>query len=247
MRIHLLVITLVISNICLAQENVLKELSNTVESSWIKTSPQLKQTKSSFFTRENSKTTFVVPVKISGLGVPFTWDCDLSILNFLLNKDESITIKKGIEADPNYKGVRINWTKKQNSLLWIDGELYESTIDNWYLFGLNDCPGTYTFPVLNFTKQYDVPNARTNSQSGIAIFPARPYITDIERIETKLITEGQEKVNGTGFDLNNDQIIDVFIFMEWLDEEQMTGYKRLYMNVDGNWVFKWSELYEECI
>ena len=199
----------------------------------------------SYFNELNSESTFVVPVKISGLSVPFTWDCDLLILKFLTVKDTNISIKKGNEADSNFLGTKITWTQKKSSLIWLNNKIYNAAINNWYLFGQTDCPETHLFPVLNFEKLFDLPNARTNNLTGIAIFPFDPNINEVHESKVKLLTTDNIELSGTALDLNSDNIQDVFIYYETLDEEGMTGYKRLYLNVNGKWIYKWSEYYEE--
>ncbi|GAB1308609.1 hypothetical protein KH5_12920 [Urechidicola sp. KH5] len=247
MKAHLIILSLLISGACFGQQNVYEEISKTVNSDWISTNPDLENTDSSFFNNLSSETSFVVPIKISGLSIPFSWDCDLSILKFLLSQDSNISIKKGKDADSNYLGIKIDWTEKKSSLIYLNNKFYNASIDNWYLFGQTDCPGTILFPVLNFDKLFDVQDARTNNLNGIAIIPYNSNISQIIETETQLLTTDKKEISGTGYDLNSDDILDVFIYYETLDDEGMTGYKRMYLNVDGRWICKWSEYYEECM
>lgn len=247
MRVGISILLSFIVSFCFGQHNVLDELNRTVNSTWITDNPELERTEASFFDEDNSKTSFVVPIKISGLSIPFTWDCDLSILDFLVSQDTEISIKKGKEADPNFLGTKIKWSNKKSALIWIDQKFYHAQIDNWYLFGQTECPGTNLFPALSFDKLFDLKDAVTNNLNGIAIIPYNPDIDHITRSNVQLLTTNKRELNGTGYDLNSDNILDVFIHYESLNEEGTRGYKRLYLNVEGSWNCKWSEYYEECI
>jgi hypothetical protein len=222
-------------------QDIINNLKKTVDQKWIRPNPKLKPTKLSFFNKENAQKYFVGLLQISGLGVPFTWDDDFTLISFLSSLNKNINLKKGTEADPNYKGTKITWGNNINGLVWFNDKTYKSTVDNWHLFGLNDCPGTIIFPNLSFKKVTEIPNAVTNSIQGLTIFPYNEKIK-IESQKTTMTTENREIVNGIGYDLNDDSIFDVFSY-----EEITTGYKRLYLNIDGQWKCKWIHLDEECI
>jgi len=243
MKEHLIILSILISSICYGQQNIYEEIKNSVDNEWISTNTNFKKTKSSYFNKENSEASFVFPIQISGLNVPFTWDCDLSILRFLLSQDKDFSVRRGKEADSNYLGTRINWIEKKSSLIWLNDKIYNASVDNWYLFGQTDCVGNLVFPVLNFAKLLDSPNANAN---GIAIIPYDPNISQIKETKAKLITTDEKEINGTAFDLNNDSILDVFIY-EMNDDKSWTSYKRMYVNISGSWICKWSEYDEECI
>lgn len=230
-----------------AQNNIYNELKKSVYSEWITANPKFNKTKPSYFNNVNSEKYFVAPLQISGLNVPFTWDSDLSILKFLTTKDTNFSVKKGVNADKIFQGTKIQWTKPESALIWIQENTYKSAIANWYLFGANDCPGTHLFPLINFEKIFELENARVNRLRGIVIIPFNEEIKKITSSKIELTTVDGSKLKGTGYDINNDNILDVFSYYESLGDEGMTGYRRLYLNINGIWTSKWSEYYEECI
>ncbi|OAQ42323.1 hypothetical protein A5893_04220 [Pedobacter psychrophilus] len=222
-------------------QDIITNLKKTVDQKWIRPNPKLKPTKLSFFNTENAQKYFVGLLQISGFGIPFTWDDDFTLVGFLSNLDKKINVKKGTEADPIYKGTKIKWRNDINGLVWFNGKTYKSTVDNWHLFGINDCPGTIMFPNLSFKKVIEIPNAVTNSIQGLSILPYDENIK-IKSHKTTMTTENGKIIQGIGYDLNNDSIFDVFSY-----EEITTGYKRLYLNIGGQWKCKWIHLDEECI
>ncbi|MGV9012881.1 MAG: hypothetical protein ACOH13_09840 [Flavobacteriales bacterium] len=227
-----------------SKEETIYNLKKSVDQSWIKPNPSLTSTKSSFFNKGNESTYFIGLLQLSGQSVPFTWDDNLSLLQFLLSLDNEVHIKHGIEADENFKGTQINWKREVNGLIWIDNTTYKATIDNWHLFDSTDCPGTIIFPILSFRKNDEISNARTNSIQGLAIIP---YIENIKirRLETVIRTKDGQEIKGVGLDIDNDNIIDIFSYTEGVDVT--TVYTRLYINVDGVWKCKWISLDEVCI
>ena len=150
----------------------------------------------------------------------------------------------GSDADENFLGTRIFWSQKQKGLVWFNDQSYEAEVNNWHLAETTECPGTIIFPTCSFTQVTEIPNARFNNISGLAIFPCDKSI----RIKSKSIvlkTMEGVSIEGIGFDLNDDKIYDVFIYDEDIDES--AGYTRLYLNVDGKWKCTWVSLNQVCI
>ena len=141
------------------QQVLIDSLTTKVDKKWIRENPSLNPTKSSFFNKDNESKYFVGILQISGQSVPFTWDDNLSLLKFLLTLENEINVKQGIAADQNYKGTKIAWDKDINGLIWFNDKSYKAKVDNWYLFGFTDCPGTIIFPNLSFKKVTEIPNA----------------------------------------------------------------------------------------
>ena len=222
-------------------QDIIINLKKTVDQKWIRPNPKLKPTKHSFFNKENAQKYFVGILQISGFGVPFTWDDNFTLINFLYRIDNRVNVKKGIEADPIYKGTKIMWKNNINGLIWFNDKAYKSTVDNWHLFELNDCPGTIIFPNLSFKKVTEIPNPIINHIQGLTILPYNESIKINSRNTTMTIENGK-LIKGIGYDLNSDSIFDIFSY-----EETETGYTRLYLNIDGQWKCKWIHLDEECI
>jgi hypothetical protein len=226
------------------QQEIIDSLKKTVDQKWMRQNPALNTTKSSFFNKDNESKYFVGLLQISGQSVPFTWDDNLSLLQFLLTLDNETNVKQGIAADDNFKGTKIAWEKNINGLIWFNDKAYKATVDNWYLSGFTECPGTIIFPNLSFKKVTEIPNAITNNIQGLTILPYNENIK-IKSTETVMTTENSKTIKGVGYDLDDDGIFDVFSYNEEIDETN--GYTRLYINVSGQWKCKWVNLDEACI
>ncbi|MDT0553807.1 hypothetical protein [Urechidicola vernalis] len=247
MKILFLFSSLMICGICHGQKKLLKVITTSANTEWRTSNPKLEKTKHSFFNTKNSKSNLVIPVEISGLSIPFSWDCDLSILNFLTLEDDDYSVKTGMNADSIYLGTKISWSKNKSSLIWLNNKTHKASIDNWYLMEVTDCPNTFVFPVLQFSPVLELKKARTNNLKGIAIIPFNPEIKNIKSLKTKLYTINKIELSGTGYDLNDDGALDVFIHYESIANDGTIGYKRMYLNINGSWVCKWNQYYQECI
>lgn len=232
------------SSITNNKKELVDSLIKQVDQKWIRENPALEPTKHSFFNNDNEKNYFVGLLQISGQGLPFTWDNNLTLLQFLLNVDNEINIKQGTNADLNFKGTKITWNKNISGLAWFNDKTYKAIIDNWHLFGLTECPGTIIFPLLSFQKVTEIPNAITNNIQGLTIFPYDEKLK-ISRKETTIMTTTGKTIKGNVYDIDNDGIFDIFYYEEEIDET--TNYTRLYLNVSGQWKCKWINLDEECI
>lgn len=228
-----------------SQTDIYAHLKDSLSTDWVRENPELADTKPSFFNKSNANDYFVAPVQISGLSIPFAWDDELSILKYLLSRNDKIEIRKGAEADPYYKGLKIKWEEAPSALLWVNGKAYKAPITEWYLIEETDCPGTINFPTLSFEKQFEVPNAINNRLDGLAIIPFSNEINKITSTDVSLETKSGILLNGKTFDINDDGISDLFLYDEEVDET--TSYNRLYINIDGNWVCKYVKLDEVCI
>lgn len=226
------------------RQELIDSLKKKVDQKWIRENPSLNPTKSSFFNKENENKYFVGLLQISGQSTPFTWDDNLSLLQFLLTLDNDINIKRGIAADEYFKGIKITWNNEINGLIWFNDKSYKATIDNWHLLAFTECPGTITFPNLSFKKVTEIPNDIINNIQGLTILPYNKNI-EVKGTESLMTTDSGKTVKGMGYDLNNDTIFDIFSYDEEIDET--TKYKRLYLNVNGQWKCKWINLEETCI
>lgn len=220
-------------------------LKDSLGTDWLRENPELENTKASFFDKTRAENYFVAPIQISGFSIPFAWDDDLSILKFMLSRNDKIKTLEGTEADPNYKGIKIKWGQALTGLLWVNDRIYKAPISDWHLIKETDCPGTINFPTLSFKKQFDAPNAINNKLEGIAIIPFTSEINKVSSSKVSLKTRNGMVVDGKAFDINNDEVSDIFIYDEEIDET--TYYSRLYLNIDGKWVCKYVKLDEVCI
>lgn len=225
-------------------KELIDRLTKQVDQKWIRENPSLNPTKPSFFNKDNESTYFVGLLQISGQSVPFTWDDNLSLLQFLLTSENEISVKQGIVADQNFKGTKIAWDKDISGLIWFNDKSYKATVDNWHLFGFSECPGTIIFPNLSFKKVTEIPNAITNNIQGLTIFPYNEKLK-ITRQETTIKTTIGKSIKGFAYDIDSDGIFDIFNYEEEIDET--TNYSRLYLNVSGQWKCKWINLDEACL
>ncbi|PVH25502.1 hypothetical protein [Sphingobacterium corticibacter] len=225
-------------------KELLDSLKKHVDQSWISENPSFQPTQSSFFNKENEKNYYVAGLQISGVGVPFMWDSNLSLLKRLLEADPQIQVKQNADADPMYAGTKVHWNKPISALIWIEGAAQEATVDHWYLISNTDCPGTITFPTISFDKEVAIPAPHENSLDGLTIFPYDDRI-HITSHEIALTTIDNQSMTGIGYDLNDDDILDIFTYTEEINET--TSYIRLYINVNGVWKCTWIHLDEVCI
>src|SRR5665647_2452645 len=77
------------------QQEFIDSLKKNADQKWIRENPELSTTKSSFFNEDNESKYFVGLLQISGQGFPFTWDDNLSLLQFLMIVDNKTNVKHG--------------------------------------------------------------------------------------------------------------------------------------------------------
>jgi hypothetical protein len=225
-------------------QSLIDSLKNKVDQSWIRKNPSFKSTKHSFFSHANENNYYVGLMQMSGHGTPFVNDDDLSLLRYLIRRDSGITVVNGEKANQEFQGTKIFWNQKQYGLIWYNRTIFKAEVYHWSLFETTDCGPIIIFPTLDFLKVDEVPNARFNNISGLAMFPYEKNITINEK-ELRMKTMDGSSISGSGYDLNLDQIPDVFIYDEDLDESN--SYTRIFLNVDGEWKCKWISLNQTCI
>ncbi|RDV13177.1 hypothetical protein DXT99_20740 [Pontibacter diazotrophicus] len=228
-----------------AQTDIYSYLKDSLATDWVRENPELTETEVSYFNKERAEKYFVAPIQISGYSTPFAWDSNLSILRFLISKDDSIEVLRGTAADPNYEGIKITWKQGLSGLIWFDNTAYEAPVKHWWIIKKSECPGNITFPTLSFEKQFEVPNAISNNLEGLAIIPFNSEFKKIKVSNVSMKIKNGILLNGKAYDINSDGIIDVFLYDEEIDET--TTYSRLYLNVDGKWESKHVKLDEVCV
>jgi len=227
--------------------NTIHLLEKSVRQDWKKENPKIIKTKPSFFKEENQEKYLIFEINFNGKSFPYSWDCDLSILKHLSKYDKKIVAEERKWREMTHTFTTIEWKEDLSTLIWTKDKVYKTKVTDWNLPNYFDCPGTISFPSLRFEKIFELPNARTNKQKGIGIFPFDKSLSKITETETELFTVKNNILKGLVYDINNDKINDIFIYYQELDEEGFTGYRRLYINVNGIWTCKWIEYYEECI
>lgn len=225
-------------------EEFIQSQKKKVDQTWIRENPTLKPTKSSFFNRNNEKMYFVGIAQLSGENRPFSWDDDLSFLQFLLNVNPQTTIRAGKAADDYFKGTKVRWDNTINALLVFDNQNYKTVVDYWHLGAVTECAGTIIFPNLFFNKVSNFSTSENTTIQGLVLLPYTASF-NVKSNEVKVITQQNQTISGVGYDINDDGVWDVFIYVEEIDES--ASYTRLYRNISGQWICTGVHLDQECI
>ncbi|MDR0418852.1 MAG: hypothetical protein LBH34_01410, partial [Prevotellaceae bacterium] len=225
------------------QVDLYSRLKDSVPTSWIKENPSFSESGKSFFSEKKAVEYIVVPVQMNDEYM-FLWDDNFSVLEFLLKKDKDIELQEGMDADSVYGGTKIVWKKEQEGQVWLGDSIYSTLIDSWHLMQWDDCPGTIPFPVVTLEKPNISDEGDLDDFTGLMILSSKKEINSVESFDMEMVSGTGQSCNGIGFDFNNDEVADVFLY----DEMGKNGdtYTRLYMNVDGKWICKWISLDEQC-
>ena len=224
----------------LSNLNKIEQIKQKVNQNWKRENPKFQKSDKSFFNNQNSRFLFVIPVQVSGRSKIFSWDYSLSLIDYLCKRDcENITIK-----DTNEK-TEIVWNKPIKSMVCINDKKINTAVESWVLLKYNECPGTISFPIVYYNYELNIKNPITNNIEGIAFIGEKLKINSLNKVETSLFTTENKEIKGIGYDLNNDDLIDIFYFKEEIDDSRYYG--RLYLNIDGEWKCEWIEYFETCI
>jgi len=219
-------------------------LMRRVDQTWIRPNPDLKPTEPSLFNSENASTYYVGMAQWNGNGYPFVWDHTFSLLKYLIKVDNDVRVLEGPDADPNYLGTKIIWDASRDAVIWLDGLTLKSSMSYWRLMEVTECGSNILFPTLSFHPGEVKPDIYDRFLPGLVIFPFDESIKP-KRSDVEWSTIDGEGLKGVGYDLNRDDILDVFIDEEYLDD--ITSYIRLYLNIDGKWSVVWVMMDETCI
>ncbi|WP_430611761.1 hypothetical protein [Flavobacterium sp. JP2137] len=225
-------------------KTLIQGLQKKVDQKWKRKNPSLKSMTSSFFTTDNEHAYYVGLVQLSGQGIPFSWDDDLSMLEFLLQLNPQSKVESGAAADSYFKGTKVAWDQPSNALLWFNDISYKAPVDYWHLMEITECVGTSIFPNVFFKSTDKLTGAESTHTPSLVVLPYHESFK-IKSSNTTLTTGDGKIIKGTGYDLNNDAVFDVFTYVEEIDE--ITSYIRLYINVSGQWICKWVNLNQECV
>jgi hypothetical protein len=218
-------------------------LKDSVPTSWIRKNPSFPETKKSFFSDKKAVEYMVVPVQMNDEYM-FLWDDNFSVLEFLLKKDKDVRLQEGLDADSVYGGTKIVWENRQEIQVWLSDSIYSTLIDSWYLMQRDDCPGTILFPVVTLEKPSISDESDLEDLSGLMILSSKKEIVMVESFDMEMVSDAGQSCKGTGFDFNNDEVADVFLYDEV--GEKGDTYTRLYVNINGRWICRWISLDEQC-
>lgn len=231
-----------------SQNNPYKIFRDSVPSDWIIENPKFAEYDPSFFNKDNAEDYYIAHLQKVGFNKLITWDQNLSLLKFISNRTDDYTLLQGEEADSVYLGSKIKWRDDLSALLAFDQHIYKSKIKFWQLMGKNECVGTINFPSVKFENNYISEITDLNTNTGLAIIPTHKEIDHVKQHKSVLRTTTGNFIKGKGFDLNRDDVIDVFVYDESIGNEYNPDtYKRLYVNINGKWKLAWFALYEPCI
>ncbi len=213
---------------------------------WLQENPQIAQTtEPSLFNAANQDSFLIIQVEIftSKDGGAWAIDCDLSILKFLSQYSHSVRVEDRIKYGAN-TSIEINWIEEIPAIIYTEDTMFQTKVEAWDLSGYGDCGGVLPFPTLNLEHNKEYPE-KDKFLDGIAILPNDNRIHHIKRSELELKTIDNQILKGLAYDIDEDGINDIFTHHQVLgiDEKE---YRRLYINVDGRWVYKWAYLYEVC-
>lgn len=231
-------------------QNIIDSLKANRNQKWIKESPKFKNTLKSFFTENNTKNLLVLSVYFSGYGVPFTSDYTFSVLDYLSkkypsNKTDLYRVKNEFSSI-----TEIRWKNPEKVKIWINGQSFQTRINNYSLYGtsnFNECPGTIDFSSFYYYKipELKIENPLTNNLTGLAFIGTEINLDNLTKTEYELETKNNRKIQGVGYDINNDNIPDIFYYYEMIDD--ISAYGRIYLNISGNWILLLNEFEQVCV
>lgn len=220
---------------------------------WKKACLQLESTKPSLFNYKEDTHLRLFPIEPSKNGL-IAFDCERKILDYLHNKCKlKICEYKTNRSDQKDICFKLSHQLKVFAVAQNQIKLFSGIVSEWwYKPGQNECPGNELFPLVRIVlNDCAILNCGTEDSLIIGFLGAGKKIlnrikkTEIRVTKNKsLKTEGESNIFGTSFDLNGDDIDDIFIFKQQLSEYK--SYIRIYANFNGEWVCNWDGLEEEC-
>jgi hypothetical protein len=241
----LLIALVALSTMAVGQRDHKDVLLTSIDQQWIKPNPEFKRTTPSFFTKGNVRRYFVSSLQVGGEHQAFSWDDNLYGLDFLTTFYRDTIVQEGKNADTIYEGTKILWKNPIEGFLFFNSKTYKSPIKEWHLANTTDCPGTIIFPSLTFQQPIAIAHDSLYEAQGLSILPYNEVFLTTKESPLKLRTSKNINISGTGYDINGDAIVDIFVYIEELNES--TSYRRLYLNIDGEWVCRWVEYIENCV
>lgn len=229
---------------------IIDSLKANRDQKWINKSPRFKNISKSFFTDKNTLNLLIVPVYISGFGIPFSTDCTFSVLDFL-NKKHTFNQTDLYRVNNELSNItEVKWKELEKVKIWINGQSFQTRINNYYLYGtsdFNECPGTIDFSSFYYHKipELRIENPLTNNLTGLAFIGTDFNLDSLIETKSELVTENDIKIEGVGYDINNDNILDVFHYYEMIDD--ISSYGRMYLNIGGNWILLLNDYEQVCV
>jgi hypothetical protein len=234
----------------------------SIQSKWKIENPVLTKTEKSLFNNINVKNIFIFPISISTKNEMYFWDCENRILDYMNSSGEyAFSLRKEFAADGKIAFSELIPSNKIDLIVLTNQNIIKSKMTKWRKDNNYECPGNYSFShweidSAQFGYKFSEEDIRNLSEKlygnmiGIILFSSCekgfkigiPVANDIEMD----LLHG-DKILGIGWDLNQDNILDIFTYIEKLSNVTSDRYFRLYLNLNGKWECKWVELIEDCI
>lgn len=234
----------------------------------IKNNPKFKKTKSSIFTKENTKDLYIFLTHIDSTYLYFE-DCDYSLLKFLRYKTTRQSLQYKVVDSMTYsvneeKLRLVRWYNGIGMKIFENNTIFETTIDTYSEYWecgnkLDYSPKyPYTYPKrtplrINYTDEQNE-NLSYILKNPIMVFSIMPlnemtydlpYNLEASSRKEELETSSGKDIEGTGIDLDNDKVLDAFWFNEVQDSPIIEVITRLYINIEGKWIPMWYTYFRE--
>jgi hypothetical protein len=234
----------------------------------IKNNPKFKKTKSSIFTKDNTKDLYIFLTHIDSTYL-YLEDCDYSLLKFLRYKTTRQSLQYKVVDSMTYsvneeKLRLVRWYNGIGMKIFENNTVFETTIDTYSEYWecgnkLDYSPKyPYTYPKrtplrINYTDEQNE-NLGYILKNPIMVFSIMPlnemtydlpYNLEASSRKEELETSSGKDIEGTGIDLDNDKILDAFWFNEVQDSSVIEVITRLYINIEGKWIPMWYTYFRE--
>jgi hypothetical protein len=242
--------------------NALFRSELALRNDWLLQNPILARTKASFFNAANSKHVLAFPISWAPNFGMYITDCENSILAEAYSAGKRSFWLLNETGPGNRSGyTSLHPYFPSDLTILTEGSVSSGWLSEWRKGKEKEreCPGNHTFPIWRI-RSWDFDEAaaqealhalRTHYGNMIGIVSFNDNFKE-EAMKApranllKLETQEGTPIQGTGVDLNGDEIPDLFWHIENLPDITRK-YFRLYINVGGEWKCAWVELVEECV
>ena len=234
----------------------------------LQNSPVFKPTTPSVFNKDNIQNSYIFLTQIDSSYL-FTEDCDYSMLKFLRYKTGTgnleFTVLDSTNEIANAESFRkIIWKDGITLKLYEDNNIYTTDFNSyteyWKCPEKKDYAPKYPFikpsktelrKNLSKKQQGSAYDVLTNPIFVLSMIPAdlkgNVFISNLggKSVKTSLTTVSGAKIEGRGIDLNGDNIIDAFWYVDVSDSKVAEWFARLYINAGGEWISIWYTYFKE--
>lgn len=234
----------------------------------LQNTPKLKSTKPSAFTEENIRDCYIFLTQIDSTYL-YSEDCDYSLLKYLRhetnNYDLPYTISDSANDMTNPQSLRkITWTDGIPLRIFEDNNIYNTKFNYYteYWKCSEKKENAPKYPFIKPVKTELRKNLSKKQQSSIYdvlttpifVFSVIPGNTTPDSVfgkfsgksaKTSMISTKNEKIEGRGIDLNGDNVLDAFWYVDIVDSPVAEWYARLYINIGGEWYPTWYTYFKE--